>query len=101
MLISRAGADDRQVVDALVQDLLDDHAKMASAVGAIRRQLVPITDGSSDVLGQESVRLMATLYRQHIEKENRELMSLSRKLLTPRDIEDLSRAMTARRIRKD
>ncbi len=101
VLACRAGADDRPVVDALVSDLLADHVKMASAVGAIRRQLVPIADGSSAVLEPESVRLMATLYRQHIEKENRELLSLSRKLLTAQDVEDLSRAMTARRSRKD
>jgi len=101
VLISRAGADDQAAVNSLVSDLLADHVKMASAVGAIRRQLVPIADGSSDVLEQESVRLMATLYRQHIEKENWDLLLLARKLLTPQDVEDLSRAMTARRIRKD
>lgn len=101
MLIGRAGPDDRPGVDALVRDLLADHVKMAAAVEAIRRQLVPIASGSSAALAPESVRLMATLYRQHIDKENRELLSLSRKLLSSEDLEDLSRAMTARRSRKD
>ena len=101
VLVSRAGADDRATVDSLVSDLLADHAKMASAVGAVRGQLIPIADGTGDALDPASVRLMASLYRRHIEKENRELLALSRKLLTPQDIEDLSRAMTARRSRKD
>ena len=101
VLISRAGADDRAVVDALVSDLLADHAKMAVAVGAVREQLILIANGTGAVLDQASVHLMATLYRRHIEKENRELLALSRKLLTAQDVDNLSRAMTARRRRKD
>lgn len=101
MLVSRAGTDDRTAVGALVSNLLADHVKMASAVGAVREQLIPIADGTAAMLDPASVCLMTTVYRRHIEKENRELLSLSRKLLTPQDVEDLSRAMTARRSRKD
>ncbi len=100
VLAGRAGADDRAAVDSLVSDLLADHAKMASAVEAVREQLVPIADGTGAVLDPASVCLMTTVYRRHIERENRELLALSRKLLTPQDVEVLSRAMTARRSRK-
>ena len=97
VLLDRAGVDDRTVVEALVSDLLADHLKMAAAVGAVYEQLIPIVDGAGDVLDRASVQLMTSLYRQHIEKENRYLLALSRKLLTPQDVDNLSRAMTARR----
>ena len=97
VLLDRAGGDDKTSVEALVNDLLSDHLKMAAAVEAVRTQLIPIADGSSAELDQASVQRMTTLYRRHIEKENGKLLALSRKLLTPLDVENLSRAMTARR----
>ena len=97
VLLDRAGGDEKASVEALVNDLLADHLKMAAAVEAVRTQLIPIAEGSSAELDQASVQRMTTLYRRHIEKENGKLLALSRKLLTPLDVENLSRAMTARR----
>ena len=97
VLLDRAGGDDKASAEALVNDLLADHLKMAAAVEAVRTQLIPIADGSSTALDWASVQRMTTLYRRHIEKENGKLLALSRKLLTPLDVENLSRAMTARR----
>ena len=97
VLLDKAGGDDRAAVETLVSDLLADHLKMAAAVEAVRTQLIPIADGSSTELDWASVQHMTTLYRRHIEKENGKLLALSRKLLTPLDVENLSHAMTARR----
>ena len=88
VLLDRAGGDDRAAVETLVSDLLADHIKMAAAVGAVRAQLIPIADGSGAALDWASVQRMAALYRRHIEKENSELLALSRKLLTPLDVEN-------------
>lgn len=84
-------------VDALIRDLLTDHVGMASALDAVRRQLAPIAAGTGAALEPEAVRLLTSRYRSHIEKENRELLPLARRLLTPADVETLSQAMTARR----
>ncbi|WP_153111184.1 hemerythrin domain-containing protein [Propionivibrio limicola] len=96
-IIARARADDAEAVRSLVRDLLADHGRMASALDAVQRQLVPIAEGRSAALDTESVRQLTSLYRQHIEKENRELLAVSRRLLRADDIEALSHAMTARR----
>lgn len=96
-LIERAGTENVAVVRSLVADLLADHVQMAAALDVVRRQLLPIAEGSGAALEAVAVRHLAALYRRHIEKENRELLPLARRLLPPVDVEALSRAMTARR----
>lgn len=96
-LIERAAPDEATEVRALIADLLSDHVHMAAAVDAVRRQLIPIAGGQGAVLDGDAVRRMATVYRVHIEKETQHLLPLARRLLTARDIDGLSRAMTARR----
>lgn len=81
----------------LVKELLADHALMSSAWHAVRQQLVPLADGTSATLDASSVQVLASRYRRHIERENREMLPLARRLLTPQDIKALSQAMTARR----
>ncbi|MBS1228258.1 MAG: hemerythrin protein [Proteobacteria bacterium] len=96
-LIARAGVDETAAVQSLVQNLLSDHVRMAVALDVVRMQLTPIADGTGSALEEAAVRRMAELYRQHIAKENRDLLPLSRRLLQTPDLEELSRAMTARR----
>ena len=96
-LMARAGAEEVAVVQALVSDLLADHVRMAVALDIVRQQLRPIADGTGAALEEAAVRRLAEVYRQHIEKENRDLLPLSRRLLPPADVEALSRAMTERR----
>lgn len=97
MLLARAQADQIAVVRSLVSELLADHVQMAAALEVVRRQLVSIIDDSRNLLEETAVHRLIELYREHIKKENRDLLPLSRCLLTPKDIEMLSRAMTARR----
>jgi len=96
-LIARATADEAAAVQQLVRDLLADHERMAVALDVVRQQLKPIAEGLDSNLDEASVRNLAGLYRQHIEKENTTLLPLSRRLLQPGDIRTLSRAMTERR----
>jgi hemerythrin-like domain-containing protein len=70
---------------------------MATALSTVHQQLVGIAGETSSALDEKSVQLLASLYRTHIERENRELLPISRRLLNRQAIEDLSRAMTARR----
>ena len=96
-LIARAGTEETHAVQSLVQDLLSDHVRMAAALDVVRGQLTPIADGIGTALDEPAVRRLAELYRQHIDKENHDLLPLSRRLLQPQDVEALSRAMTTRR----
>lgn len=98
-LMVRAEGSAAEEVRILIQDLLADHALMSSAWHAVRQQLVALADGTSTALDEPSVQLLASRYRQHIERENREMLPLARRLLTPRDIMVLSQAMTTRRSR--
>lgn len=99
-LIARTPADEAKAVQAFIDGLLADHSRMAAALCDVRQQLLPIADGSSTALTNASVEQLTRLYRQHIEKENRELLPLSRRLLTPDDIKAMSQAMTLRRSQK-
>ena len=84
-----------------IRDLLADHARMASALAVVRGQLAPIAAGEAAELEEAAVRRLTSLYRGHIERENRELLPLAHRLLAQQDIGALSRAMTERRSRKD
>lgn len=95
LLIARSRED--IAVCALVRDLLADHVRMAEALAEVRLQLRPIAEGKAVALEEDAVRLLTSRYRQHIARENTELIPLSQRLLTPQDILALSRAMTARR----
>lgn len=95
--LAALAGDESATVDALIKDLLTDHVGMASALDAVRRQLTPIAAGTGTALEPAAVRLLTSRYRSHIEKENRELLPLARRLLTRQDVEALSQAMTARR----
>lgn len=96
-LIARAPEVEANAAHTFIDSLLADHSRMAAALGDVRQQLLPIADGSSTSLTETSVALLTLLYRQHIEKENRELLPLARRLLTPDDIKAMSQAMTLRR----
>jgi len=96
-LLVRAASDEAEAVRSLVSELLADHAQMASALDVVRRQLQPVAEGTVSTLEAAPVQLCASLYRQHIEKENSRLLPLARRLLGAEDIDTLSRAMTARR----
>lgn len=96
-LIGRAGSDEAPAVRALVDDLLAEHARMAEAVDAVRRELRPIAEGARGTLDAEVLARMAALYRRHIARETRDLLPLARRLLTPGDIAALGRAMSVRR----
>ena len=96
-LLARASVEEVEQVRSLVYDLLADHSQMASALEIVREQLALIVDGAGAAFDETAVRRLIGLYRKHIDKENRDLLPLSRRLLWPSDIKALSHAMTARR----
>ena len=101
VLAARADPAEAAGVRDLISDLLADHARMAAALAVVRGQLAPIAAGEAAELEETAVRRLTSLYRDHIERENRELLPLAHRLLAQQDIGALSRAMTDRRSRKD
>lgn len=99
-MLQRAAGEESAAVAALMEGLLADHAAMFEAWSAVREQLLPIAEGAGAALDGASVARLASRYRTHIERENRDLLGVSRRLLRAQDIETLSRAMTARRSQK-
>lgn len=100
LLALRAEGPDRDLVSNLVDGLLADHGRMFSALSAVREQLLPIAEGRASALDALAVQRLTSCYRDHIEKENSELLAISRRLLSHQDIVVLSEAMTARRSSK-
>ena len=101
-LRQRVSADDSEATQSLIDELLRDHAQMALALAAVRQQLHPLANGQPDgTLDAASVQRLATLYRQHIDKENQRLLPLARRTLSAADIATLSQHMTARRRQPD
>lgn len=84
-------------LEALLADLLREHREMEAAWQSLRRQLTAVADGDTATLERATADNFSQRYRQHIARENAEILPLAARLLTATDVLALSRAMTARR----
>lgn len=84
-------------LEALLADLLREHQQMETAWQSLRRQLAATADGDATALDKCTAENFSQLYRSHIARENAEILPLAARLLTAEDVQQLSRAMTARR----
>jgi len=84
-------------IEALLAALLMEHGRMRHAwTRQLRPELVALTEGHA-ALTPGSVHGFVTLYRQHIAREDNELMPLARVLLGPEVQAELGRRMARRR----
>lgn len=95
LLRLRAGNEPRTA--ALIAELLHDHAQMTATRSIVLAQLERVAGGDPKALMRSDVESMSAIYRAHIAHENTELLPLAARALTPEDVRQLSRAMTARR----
>ena len=95
LLRLRAGNEPRTV--PLIAELLHDHERMTAARSIVLAQLENVAGGDAAALLRADVESMSAIYRTHIAHENTELLPLATRVLTPEDVQQLSRAMTARR----
>lgn len=91
-VLRQRASDTAPTLDAL----MTQHREMEDAWAALRTQLGTITQGEP-ALSAERVTTFARLYREHIARENRDVLPLAARVLTADDIGALSHAMTARR----
>lgn len=84
-------------VEALLAALLMEHDRMRHAwAEQLRPELVAITQGHA-TLNAAAVQAFVAMYRQHVARENSELMPLARSLLGPQVLAELGRRMARRR----
>ncbi|MFY9326629.1 MAG: hemerythrin domain-containing protein [Georgfuchsia sp.] len=95
LLRLRAGNEPR--TEVLIAELLHDHEQMTAARTIVLAQLEGVASGDAKALLSADVEAMSAVYRTHIAHENTELLPLAARVLTPNDVRQLSRAMTARR----
>lgn len=88
---------DGPALEALIEWMLADHQRMFAAWAQMRQKLEAISHGEAVTLGEEEVAGFAQRYRDHIAREESELLPLSRRLLTEEDIAHMSVRMVARR----
>ncbi|AVZ79722.1 hemerythrin domain-containing protein [Zoogloeaceae bacteirum Par-f-2] len=97
VLLARVDASRRAQLQALIDWILADHRRMFAAWALMRERLAAIAEGKAAELAEEQVEAFANRYRQHIAREESELLPYARELLTGEDIAALSKTMVARR----
>jgi len=82
---------------ALVAVLVAQHHEMNAAYEALRPQLETVADGRLGAIDRELVDRLHYLCVEHVEVEEVELIPFAQTQLGPAEIEQLGRAMAARR----
>jgi hemerythrin-like domain-containing protein len=88
---------DPEAAHALVSRLLADHRDMRAAWASLRATLSRVASGESALLDAGEVERFSTLYRRHIDLEDRELLPLAERLLDRNALATTGEAMAARR----
>ncbi|THF64378.1 hemerythrin domain-containing protein [Pseudothauera rhizosphaerae] len=97
VLLARVDAERRPQLQALVDWILADHQRMFAAWAQMHERLAAIAQGEGEELSAAQVEEFATRYRQHIAREEGELLPWARELLNEADVAALGETMTARR----
>jgi hemerythrin-like domain-containing protein len=91
-----AGAD-KPAVDALLDRLLSDHAVMAAAWSELRGVLLLLAKGENEPLDDALLQKFIKSYTDHIAVEERDLLPLAARLLSPQQVAQIGRQMAERR----
>jgi hemerythrin-like domain-containing protein len=93
----RLRAVDKPHLESALASLLGEHQQMETLWQTLQQQLLALADGDAMALDKLTAENFSQLYRNHIARENVEILPLAARLLTAEDVQQLSRAMTARR----
>ena len=91
-----AGAE-KPGVDALLDRLLSDHAVMAAAWSELRDVLLLLAKGENEPLDDTLLDKFITSYTDHIAVEERDLLPLAARLLSPQQTAQIGKHMAERR----
>jgi len=84
-------------VHSLLDRLLTDHAAMSSAWSELRNILLLLAKGENEPLDDTLLDKFITLYTEHIDVEEHELLPLAAQLLSPQQTEQIGQHMAERR----
>lgn len=87
----------KPAVDALLDRLLADHVVMAAAWTELRGVLLQLAKGENASLADTLLDKFITSYTNHIELEERDLLPLAARLLSPQQTERIGQHMAERR----
>jgi hemerythrin-like domain-containing protein len=97
MLRAATPAAEQARVEILIAGLVAQHREMHAAYDALRPQLAAVVDGRLGAIEQALVDRLHALCAQHVTLEESELFPFARAHLDAAALEDLGRAMAARR----
>lgn len=90
-------ARDPDAAAALVQTLCEEHVAMRAAWQALRTALTQLADGVAVTLPAEDVARFTSLYRDHMQREEAQLLSLAERILDAESLAAIGGAMAERR----
>lgn len=93
----RSRAMDKPHLESVLDSLLREHQQMETLWRTLQHQLLALAGGDATALDKRTTENFSQLYRSHIARENADILPLAARLLTAKDVQQLSRAMTARR----
>jgi hemerythrin-like domain-containing protein len=96
-LLGAAPAAELAGINRIVARLRDDHAAMMAEWLRLRPALVRMAAGDSAALSPAGVDRFCTLYREHMEIEESELLPFARRVIGPEAAARIGHAMAARR----
>ncbi|MFO1265999.1 MAG: hemerythrin domain-containing protein [Rubrivivax sp.] len=96
LLESMAGSDAVRLRE-LTESLAADHREFERRWAALRRTLQDVAEGRAALLDAADVQGFADLYKQHIAREEGELLPMASRLLGEAEIERIALAMQRRR----
>jgi hemerythrin-like domain-containing protein len=97
MLAGMAKGEDAAQLDAVIPEILDQHAQMDVAWKALKRQLESIASGASTGLSPDDVNRFAELYASHMHKEETQIAPMAKRLFSNVQMNELGNAMRTRR----
>lgn len=97
LLLEAVPTGQRERILQVVDELNSDHERMAEAYAALRTNLLALREGTTEQLDPEVVARFQQLYRDHIEREEREAFAVAATCLSAAELERVGRAMAQRR----
>jgi hemerythrin-like domain-containing protein len=96
-LIEAMAGSDAVCLREITQALAADHRQIETHWRRVRAALERVVAGDARSLGASTVEAMVTAYERHIEREESELLPMAARLLSDESLDDIGRAMRARR----
>ena len=96
-LLQCAPRDELAAVSGLIAALLAQHRALEQAWSGLRLILDEVRRGNPGTLAEDEVGRLVNLYREHIAREESELLPLAARVLDSAQLDEIGRAMRVRR----